>query len=229
MSKASPIDFPLRDQRDRPFWLSWAVATVLGEFFGFGLVSLLALQVQSDAALPAVFLLAGLLEGTCLGAAQAWVLRRYLPNAIAWIPATAGGALLCWGLGMLPSTLMPMLSDGNEPMPEPGLGVVMLAAIAMGFALGALLGFVQWFVLKRHLRRAWRWIYGSAIAWALALPLSFIGPSLVQPGDSMGRIVGLAVLSGGGMGAIAGGIGGLALQVILRDQRLPEGRWDRPS
>jgi hypothetical protein len=51
----------------------------------------------------------------------------------------------------------------------------MLLAAAMGLAAGPILGFVQCTVLRGRVARPGRWLWANARAWAVGMPLSFLG------------------------------------------------------
>lgn len=80
-----------------------------------------------------------------------------------------------------------------------GAAVVLLVSI----------GCAQWFELRRHVRRAWRWIAGSAAAWALGLGVFMaVATPLWQPGQDLWLTaavgMGAAVLMALGMAAVTG-------------------------
>jgi hypothetical protein len=64
-----------------------------------------------------------------------------------------------------------------------------------GIVLGAAMGILQWLILQRHFYRAGWWIVVSALAWTAGLSL-LTGPLLV--------------------GAVAGAVTGIALELLLR-------------
>ena len=55
----------------------------------------------------------------------------------------------------------------------PPLMAAALAGVAAGAAGLAAIGAAQWLELRRDAARAGRWIAWTALAWAVALPLSF--------------------------------------------------------
>jgi hypothetical protein len=65
--------------------------------------------------------------------------------------------------------------------------------VAAALLLGSL-GTAQWFELRRHVSRAWRWIAGSAAAWAAALAVfMLVAPPLWQPGQPAWLIAAIGV------------------------------------
>lgn len=106
---------------------------------------------------------AGFIEGLMLGAGQAWA----LPVAVRrgrYALLTSLGAGLVW------ASVMTMMSVGPRPM--------LIAAVAI-VGLGAI-GTMQWLELRHQAEHAWSWIPWTALAWTVALPLSFSPAPLVD-------------------------------------------------
>jgi hypothetical protein len=125
-------------------------------------------------ALPqtALVLAAGLFEGASLGAGQALALPfRVRRSLYALLTALAAGWV--WLCVMVPSVA---LRSGGVALFRGSPVAVALAAgggiVLAGAALAAI-GSAQWLELRHHAPRAHRWIGWTALAWALALPLSF--------------------------------------------------------
>jgi hypothetical protein len=207
-------------------WRQWVLANAVGEAVGLGgsflvgagLISVLAAQpgpwVEIGMALVAVAL-GTALEGVVVGAAQWRVLRRALPGISrrAWIGATAVGAGTAWLLGMIPSTVMSLLGNGAaaEPPAEPPAWVVYLAAAGMGLVLGPILALAQYVVLRDHASGAGWWIPAHAVAWMLALPLTFLGPSALADLGPTTAGVALVLASVIAAGTVVGAVHGLVL------------------
>ncbi len=161
------------------------------------------------------------LEGGLVGYAQARVLRTGIPriSAIHWIWATVLGAGTAWLLGMIPSTVMSLRGPppGSTPPVEPSTAATLVLAAVMGLVLGPVLAGAQAVVLRRHVRRVWRWIAANALAWAAGMVVVFLGAGTLTEGASPWRIgltVGLACLAAG---ATVGAIHGWFLLRLLRD------------
>jgi len=143
---------------------------------------------------PATALIGGLLAGAALGAVQWLALRNRLPG-MAWIPATAVGQALGLAAG---SALVNYQTD--------------LASLAVqGAVMGAAIGLLQAFVLRRSLA-GWFW-------WALAMPL------LWALGWSVTTLAGVQVdqqfTNFGSLGAIVVTIfSGLLLTRLLQNPRV---------
>jgi hypothetical protein len=127
-----------------------------------------------------------LLEGVVVGVAQETVLRKRLHGLRrgSWTTATAGGAALAWVLGMIPSTVIALMSagSGSQPPVEPSAAAQMLLAAGLGLVAGPILGIAQWTVLRHFVAHAGRWLWANALAWAVGMPLIFVGMDAVPWG-----------------------------------------------
>jgi hypothetical protein len=106
---------------------------------------------------------------------------------------------------------------------EPSAWVILLLSSAGGAALGVILGTAQWFVLRRHVRRAGLWIGANALAWAIGMPLIFIAAGLPRAGTSTLAIAGIMLVTVAVAGAVVGAIEGPFLARLMRSsgQRHP--------
>ncbi len=190
------VDFAmkLKRQSSQKFWLQWVGANVLAEVIGLGFTVFVVVTIfpQTDAGtgtlavIGATLLLiaTGAFEGVCVGTLQWAVLKQRLPaiRLRAWVLPTLIGALVAWTLGMLPSTIMNLAeasSPTGAPVAEPSTVVVYLLAVVMGLGLGAVLGVPQWMTLKQHVPQAGLWILANALAWAVGMPIIFIGIDMI--------------------------------------------------
>jgi hypothetical protein len=151
-------------------WLPWVAAS-----FGGGTTAAALL-------LPAWWLLLPelrvILAGAAIGLAQWLVLRRRIPSAWWWIIASVLGLFL--GLWMRASVYVYFWFSPHEE-------AVWVKALADS-ALGATLGTMQWFVVRR-IDRNYLWILASALGLGLA---GLAGPfadlaaaGLVRPASDM--------------------------------------------
>jgi hypothetical protein len=212
-------------------WRRWVLANAWSELVGLGGSAGVALLVFAGPTETAAIILAAvgmvliatILEGGIVGLAQWLVLRRILTRLTGrrWIGATALGALLAWILGMLPSTIMSLQeTTGNVGPPEFSAGTAIGLAFVMGLALGSMLAFFQWLVLRHHLPRAAWWIPGNAVAWALGMMLIFAGAGSISAGASPITIAGVLAFTCLLAGAVVGAIHGLVLIWLLREDGL---------
>jgi hypothetical protein len=78
---------------------------------------------------------------------------------------------------MIPSTVMALLAEaepGAAPWEPPPLLQYGLAAM-LGAMLGPVLGLAQWAVLRNHAPNALRWLWANSLAWAIGMPVIFLG------------------------------------------------------
>jgi hypothetical protein len=202
-------------------WLRWVLANALSELLGLGLtfaaigLAFSGLEDQPGIggvlASFAVAVASGAIEATLVGLAQWWAMRPWFP-AIAraqWWRATLIGALVAYGLGYLPSTLMSLGEQPAEAPPvEPPQAMVLLLAAGLGALAGTVLSFAQWLALRRRVPRAGLWIPANMLAWAAGMPIIFWAMDVVfqQPSLLQGfpLLAGALLLTGAVVGAIHG-------------------------
>lgn len=212
------------------FWRWWVAANAFAELFGLGAVATAGLLLFQQAGEPdsvggalafaAVFVVLGGFEGLVVGVAQNAVLRTRLPAVHGWVRATVAGAMVAWALGMVPSTVMNLMqgaSRGAEPAAEPALGLVLLLAAGLGAVAGPVLAAFQWRVLRKViLRRAWQWLPANAAAWALGMPVIFLGAQANEITADPLVIAGIVALALFAAGALVGAVHGWILLRMLR-------------
>jgi uncharacterized membrane protein len=127
----------------------------------------------------------------------------------AWWRATLIGALLGYVLGYLPSTLMGMSEVATQtPQVEPPEWITLLLAAGLGAVAGAVLSFAQWMVLRGKVKKAGLWIPANMLAWAVGMPIIFIGMDLAfkttEPWQMVLVVAGALLTAGIFVGAIHG-------------------------
>ena len=135
-------------------WLWWVLASAGGGAVGFAAADAL-LDFVSAALQRAIdeVVIFGLI-GAGLGMMQWLVLRNLFSQAGWWIVAsTVGGAIVGMGAASLSSEIE----------------LSLIIAYSLG---GAILGILQWIVLRRQTSRAWLWILASPLGWAIAVPIA---------------------------------------------------------
>ena len=211
------------------FYARWVLANGWSEALGLGstflLGSLLAPALQQLRGVPAILLTAAfavalgvLLEGLLVGAAQASVLRRRLtglPPKV-WVRMTMIGAGLAWLLGMVPSSIAALnapSSTNHTSVPPPYVEYALAAGL--GAVAGPVLGIAQWTALRRQAPRAGRWLWANALAWAVGMPVIFLGMDWVPwTGPAVARAMGIYVVCGLA-GLVVGAIHGAVLTTII--------------
>ncbi|MGE0442877.1 MAG: hypothetical protein AB7L66_16840 [Gemmatimonadales bacterium] len=223
----------------RGFYWRWILGNGVAEALGLGGTLMLA-GVAADALGPqtaaptilvgaAVAILFGaFLEGTVIGFFQARVLRGALAGFPVgrWIGATTIGAGLAWTLGMVPSTVISLVTSGDaalsvQPSVEPPAALIWLLAAGLGLVLGPFLGWPQARVLRSRLAHPYRWIGANMAAWAVGMPLIFAAMGTLPPDPSAVRIAVTAVLGSLTAGLAVGAIHGVWLARALGRQEPP--------
>lgn len=194
----------------RRLFLDWAVFVAVGELVGFlvpAVVGVRTVDLPDHLRLPAM-LIGGLVEGAVLGAAQAAVLRRWLPavHSARWILLTSAAASVAY---MIVLGVM-RLVDRAPPV----LQVITLAVA--GAAVLIIIGAAQWLELRRHLRRAGWWLLWTAAAWFLALGVFLaIATPLWHTGQRPVTAILVGVLAGAAMAIVQAAVSGYGLVAIL--------------
>lgn len=168
----------------------------------------------------ALVLAGGLVEGVALGTAQGAALRRWLPGVLwPWAAVTVLIAGLGWAAGSVPAVLS---GEGGET--EPPVLAVAGGALVLGALMGALLGAAQALVLRGQVAHPWRWAGASALAWAAAMPVIFLGAALAPPDTPAAALILLGTATGAVAGAVLGLVSGWFLPLLdARPTRLGTG------
>jgi len=219
---------------DPVFYRRWIVANGWSEAAGLGTTFVLgrALAPWLEHATGAVVVLLGalaavllgtLLEGVLVGVAQEAVLRDRLASLRkrTWMLATAAGAAFAWLLGMIPNTVLALRPQdaAASPLAEPSALIQYALAAALGLVAGPVLGFAQWTVLRRHVARAAWWLWANAAAWAVGMPLIFLGMEYVPwTGPSAATLLAIYGVCGA-VGLVVGAIHGRFLVELVRPRR----------
>ena len=220
---------------DFTFWLRWMLANALGEaigvsaplLIGFGILEpqMSGLTGTWSAVLVLVAgVLLGVSEGTVVGAAQGAVLRLRLPRLAlrTWIIATVIGAMVAWGLGMLPSTLM-SADTGGQAATEMPQWLTFVMAAGMGAVAGTILALAQWVALRAQVHRArLLWLLANALAWLCGIPPIFPGMGVIPADATVLQALPIVVAATAVAGAVVGAIHGWFLvKVLLVAPKLP--------
>lgn len=196
------------DLAARDIWQSWFRWTTAGEFAGFLAPALVGALTSS----PQLLVLAGIVEGAVLGAAQAVVLRRAdrTLNGRSWIGATALAAGFAWAIAMI------AVHNGDRLNTLPLAVVLPIAAVA-GIAVLLSLGTAQWFVMRNHFPGAHLWVWVNAVAWGAGLMVfTAVTTPLWQPGQPPELIATIGAFGGLLMAATMAAITGTALTQLMR-------------
>lgn len=145
--------------------------------------------------------LGGLVEGAALG----WLQSRALAPRLGargqarWFAGTLLMAGVGWALASTPGALAS--PTGNS---QPPVLLVVAGAAGLGALMGAILGRVQAWAWSGRVRHPGRWVLASCLGWAAAMPVIFLGATLV-PGDwSTLAVAGVGTLTGAAAGCVLG-------------------------
>lgn len=128
------------------FWLKWILTVV-----AFPIGGAAAIAVAKSLVGPVNGVIGGVIAGAIIGAAQWLVLRQAIGVGASWIAATGGGLAL--GLAVAVGLL------GTETVGGP---LVIRGAVA-----GAVVGFMQWLILRHYASMAWVWVLAVTLFWAV--------------------------------------------------------------
>ncbi|HSM72967.1 MAG TPA: hypothetical protein VK851_15630 [Anaerolineales bacterium] len=178
-------------------WSEWTLATAGGMLFGF----LLSIPLVNLFDLGFSRVLVPLIAGILIGFSQWLVLRRYLTTHSDWI--LAGGA--AWAAGYAFGLLIIQ-----------NLSSTAIGEIIAYLLFGAIVGVIQWQMLRREIPSLLAWVAINSLGWAAGLWTSqfvldlFFNTPVIEP------VVSTSVIAGTS-GLVAGAITGLALVWIARE------------
>jgi hypothetical protein len=185
----------------RYIWGRWVVASSVSGAAGFAL-STIVLDIVQHPTYPGLteVIVFGLFQ-TVVGIGQWLVLRDCVVGADRWVGASAaGGILIGIGAGTLPT---------ETPLP-----------VTYG-ALGAVLGMLQWLVLRQGTKHAAWWLLACPAGWALGtLAVTRLDDLWTWLAIKLPETAGSAVTFGM-MSGTAGIFTGAVLAWILSDGELP--------
>jgi hypothetical protein len=174
-------------------WVRWVVASAVGVLLAAGgFIAVYSLIGEPGDVLFPVLMAGG---GGVIGAFQQRVLRRLLGHARGWALATGVG--LGIGIGLAVAT---------EPESS-ALVTDMVEGLVWGAAVGAIVGTLQWRVLRAGVSGARWWVPASIAGWALAASVAVAADYYVDG-------LGIAAFT-----LVAAAVTGLALAALLRSRR----------
>jgi hypothetical protein len=153
----------------------------------------------------------GLVEGVALGGLQAIGLGRFIPGLSRrrWILVTTAVAGLGWAAASAPAAM-----SGADDGSVPPLLLVLGGALAMGAVMGAVLGAVQAKGLSGHVRHPRRWVGATAVAWAPARAVIFLGATTPDADWSGPTVAALGTVTGLAAGTVLGLVTGWFLPTL---------------
>ncbi len=158
---------------DNNLWLSWSVATVLGTAAGRGLATeIFNISYPSDFGDVWAYLVSLVLSATLAGTGQWFLLRNitHLITASEWISSTITGVMI--------GTIVPgVLGEWGARALLSG-GFLSPIGTAIG---GTILGFCQWILLSRCVKRAGWWVLAVALAGIIFQLVEQVNVPIIKP------------------------------------------------
>lgn len=148
---------------------------------------------------------AGACEGVLLGFVQAIGFGPSVVPRSSWVAATSVGAAVAWSIGMLASTIGS--ADFGSPSP---LTLILISAVVLLVSIPTL----QWFVLRRVIKRASWWIPVNAGAWAAGILWTLPPSPFIDENTAFPALLGSYFLAGMLMEATVAALTGFAAQRI---------------
>jgi hypothetical protein len=147
----------------------------------------------------------GVVEGSAVGVATARLLRPLAPDLPVrrWVIVTTLVAAIGWAGGTIPSAL----SGTDDATAGPSRWLVIAGALGLGLLMGAGLGWTQAGLLRHRVSFPLRWVGASALAWAPAMAVIFLGATTPAATWPVPAVLGLAAVTG----LLAGSVLGLIL------------------
>lgn len=221
-----PANLTIETHERWMLWRRWLVANLIGEFLGLGIAGALGalitvslgdtIQTSTWLILGLTLIVAAAIEGSIVGLAQWWVLHRYLSALTrrTWLWATILGGEIAWMVGMSIGSLGGDLFAGQTTL-DPNL-IGLIFGTLLGPIVGAMLGVVQWFVLRQYVAAAGWWVLANALAWTAGMFVIFAAMIFVDETTPVLWVVVTWAVSGILAGATVAAIHGTFLVWLLR-------------
>jgi hypothetical protein len=166
----------------------WIVGITAAESLGYVAPALAGILSARYLSGPSAVLStsAGFIEGLCLGFGQATLLPLKVSRR-RFVLATAIAASTVW------ASVFGLMQLGSSGLSWKVKGPLILVA---GLAALSAIGVAQWLVLRRVMPRSGGWIAWTALAWTVALPMSFLPGPLVDEATPLATHVVLWCLGG---------------------------------
>lgn len=182
--------------------LLWTLATVVGAFIAMFIGVQLFPPRGDPAGQNALTFAFYTLLATSVGALQALLFRKEIPFAVGWLLASMFA-------GVASGIVAAVAGD--------------LGDLILGFGgFGALLGIMQWFVLRQQIARAWWWLLASPLGWGWGLVIARLVDRVIVFTETTGLIAGFVIIAG-----VAGIVTGVVLAWLSPRMAKPPVRSSR--
>lgn len=204
-------------KNEKSFWQKWIVNYSLGELIGIGIAASISRflfftfpdsSVVSQSALTVIILvIAGVSEGYILGYIQWRSLSKIVPGLmpVLWIFVTTFSALAGW-LFILPPGVMFIAFLSKISLISTYSSYVY--TMIVGAAFGGMIGFPQFFIIRKYFKNAGMWIVSNTVGWMISFLIVYSALMLFNYTTSLTQnffLIALAcILSGSVQGVVTG-------------------------
>ena len=207
--------YRLKDNNSLKLWERWVIASTIVQIIGWFVAAYVSQVIDKFGIenIYQVLLLLGSLEGLLLGFAQYLVLRPYIRQAGYWVLFTTVGVLVSWFMGLTVSAVIGLFYAANLYQK---ITTLVEEVALLGAAIGTVIGYAQWLILKTVNKQAIWWVSANALAWSLGIVVAFIGAGIdFLPGLKIHASL-IAVATGAVMGVAISSITGIVLVWLLK-------------
>lgn len=208
-------DYRLKENKSLKLWERWVIANTIAQILGWFVATHFshAIDEFGNQITYQVLLLVGTLEGFLLGFAQWLVLRRYIRQASYWIFLTTAAVLLSWFMGLMVSVVIGLFYAANL---HQKLTTLIQEVALLGTAVGTVIGYAQWLILKTINKQAIWWVSANALAWCIGVVIAFIAAKIDKlPGFNIHASL-ITVATGAVVGIVISSITGIVLVWLLK-------------
>ena len=207
--------YQLKENNSLKLWERWVLASTIAQILGWIVIAYFSQAIDefSNENTYQVLLLIGTVEGFLLGFAQWLVLRRYIRHASFWIFLTILGALLSWFMGLTVSVVIGLFYAANL---HQTITTLVKEIALLGAAIGTVIGYAQWLILKIANKKAIWWVGANAFAWSLGLVVAFIGAGINKSSEFSIHPPLVTAATGAAMGIVISSITGIVLVWLLQ-------------
>ncbi|MGB6297015.1 MAG: hypothetical protein WBF90_12645 [Rivularia sp. (in: cyanobacteria)] len=206
--------YRLKENNSLKLWERWVIASTIAQIIGWFIAAYLTQAIDKFGIenIYQILLLLGTLEGLLLGFAQWLVLRRHIRYAGYWILFTTAGVLISWFMGLTVSAVIGLFYAANL---HQKITTLIEEVALLGAAVGTVIGYAQWLILKTVSKQAIWWVFANALAWTLGVVVAFIGAGIETPFFNIHASL-IAIATGGLMGIVISSITGIFLVWLLK-------------
>ncbi len=209
---------------ENKFWLKWILNYSLGELLVIGIATTIGRLILVEFAdfmsqspwfvTPLFMILIGMIEGLTIGYLQ-WRSIRKLAGDLrlrSWLLATVASTTFGWILIFRPTIfLVAFFVDFGFDNKYYSFLYTLLA----GATFGGIVGFAQYFILRRFYENAFAWAFSNVVGWMLSFLTIYLSISFIRSAHSLIYSVGVIVLACVCSGLVQGLTTGTSLHYFM--------------